>query len=344
MPKKDPDVALQWKIEGPYLAVSENTMESTVLSFEQIEDCLGSARYKICHKTMETHLWQSSCLATLYFDNAIAALQVCEPEQVSLPKPEKATNLGYGILLITSASDAFTLREFTRGTTNSVQRTAIPGCTICIITLECGIQMASKHIKVRPDLESCDKIPAKRLTIQLPDPLAGILSKIPLIEELPYYRTRAEATSALLTEVGAELVKSQHVVDVTHLDKLATPIAARMTKLKPTLVNKFNTYVPILTSLTLTAVVFVANLLHLLVIYLYYRFLHRFLCIRDLVPHFIGTPTGNVPLKPLVTVDSSHSKAAATYLARKEKVRISTGNCTCQFTDRKTHQFVEVTF
>ena len=315
MPDKDPGVALQWKIEGPYLAVSENTMESTVLSFEQFEDCLGSARYKICHKTLKTHLGQSSCLATLYFHNAIAALQVCEPEQISLPTPEKATNLGYGIWLLTSASDAFTLREFTRGTTNSVQRTDIPGCTICIITLECGIQMASKHIKIRPDLESCDKIPAKRLTIQLPDPLAAILSKIP-IEELPYYRTRAEATSALVTEVRAELVKAQHVVDVTHLDKIATPIAARMTKLKPTLVNKFNTYVPIRTSLTLTAVVFVAStLLHLLVMYLYYHFR----CIRDLVPNFIRTPNGNVPLKPLVTLDSSHSKVAATYVAKKER-------------------------
>ena len=176
--------------------------------------------------------------------------------------------------------------------------------------------MASKHIKIRPDLGSCDKIPAKRLTIQLPDPLEAILSKIPPIEELPYFRTRAEATSALVTEVRAELVKSQYVVDVTHLDKLATPIAARMTKLKPTLVNKFNTYVPIRTSLPLTAVVFVANiLLHLLVMYLYYHFR----CIRDLVPSFIRTPNGNVPLKPLVTVDSSHSKVAAIYVARKER-------------------------
>ena len=96
MPEKHPGVALQWKIEGP-LAVSESTMEATVLSLEQFEDCLGSARYKICHKTMETHLGQSPCLATLFFHNAIAALQVCEPKQFSLSTPEKSTNLGYAI-------------------------------------------------------------------------------------------------------------------------------------------------------------------------------------------------------------------------------------------------------
>ena len=118
--------------------------------------------------------------------------------------------------------------------------------------------MASKHIKIRPDLESCDKIPAKRLTIQLPDPLAAILSKLLMLLS--------------------------------------------------------NTYVPIRTSLTLTAIVFVANLLHLLVMYLYYRFR----CLRDLVPNFVRTPSGNVPIKPLVTVDSSHSKAAATYVDQKE--------------------------
>ena len=75
--------------------------------------------------------------------------------------------------------------------------------------------MASKHIKIRPDLESCDKILAKRLTVQLPHPLQALLNKVPPLEELPYYRTRAEATTAFSSEIRAELGKSQHIVDVT---------------------------------------------------------------------------------------------------------------------------------
>ena len=111
MPEPDTNEALQWVIEGPYLAVTQNTMETTVLSNEQFANCLGSARYRICHETMETHLAQSSCLATLKFHNTMTAMAVCDTEKVILPTPEKATNLGYGIWLLTSASDSFVLRE-----------------------------------------------------------------------------------------------------------------------------------------------------------------------------------------------------------------------------------------
>ena len=82
------------------------------------------------------------------------------------------------------------------------------------------------------------------------------------------------------------------------------------------MVDNFNTYVPLCISITLTAVAFVANLLlHVLVMYLYYKVKY----IRDLVPKFMRTPTGNLPMKPLVTVASNHSDAAATYVAKKER-------------------------
>ena len=65
MPQRDSTEALQWVTEGPYLAVSEDSMETTVLTHEQYEKCLGSSHYKICLQTIETHLAQSSCLASL---------------------------------------------------------------------------------------------------------------------------------------------------------------------------------------------------------------------------------------------------------------------------------------
>ena len=85
---------------------------------------------------MQTHLGQSSCLATLKFHNALTALTMCDTEQITLPSPEKAVNLGYGIWLITSASDAFRLKEFSSGKDSVSLAKDHPGCNVCIITLE----------------------------------------------------------------------------------------------------------------------------------------------------------------------------------------------------------------
>ena len=53
-----------------------------------------------------TETGYDSCLATMYFKDSVAALQVCETEQIVLPATEKAGNLGYGVWLITSATTA----------------------------------------------------------------------------------------------------------------------------------------------------------------------------------------------------------------------------------------------
>ena len=42
MPQKDPVDALQWVIEGEYIAISEGQMESTILTRFQYDNCLGS--------------------------------------------------------------------------------------------------------------------------------------------------------------------------------------------------------------------------------------------------------------------------------------------------------------
>ena len=73
MPQHDPSEALEWVIEGPYLAISQDSMETTTLTQKQLDNCIGSSTYRICHETMETHLAQSSCLATLCYQEPIIA-------------------------------------------------------------------------------------------------------------------------------------------------------------------------------------------------------------------------------------------------------------------------------
>ena len=59
----DPQLAITWKLEAPYLALSEDQMESSILSKDQFEQCLGSSKYRVCSETFPTELGHSSCIA-----------------------------------------------------------------------------------------------------------------------------------------------------------------------------------------------------------------------------------------------------------------------------------------
>ena len=158
----DPQTALTWNIKAPYLALSENKLESSVLSEEQFEHCLGSSKYRSCSEVFPTQIGHTSCIVTLYFFSPIDALAVCETTAITLPSIEQATKLGFGIWLITSANADFTFRESSSLATSTSSRSFF-GCHICIITLACGMQIDTGHIIPRSDLASCLTIPAIKL-------------------------------------------------------------------------------------------------------------------------------------------------------------------------------------
>ena len=107
----DPQTALTWNIEAPYLALSENKLESSVLFEEQFEHCLGSSKYPICSEAFPMQIEHPSCVATLYFFSPTDALAGCETTAITLPSIEQAMNFGFAIWLITSAKTDFTFRE-----------------------------------------------------------------------------------------------------------------------------------------------------------------------------------------------------------------------------------------
>ena len=315
MPQKDSVDALQWVIEGEYLAISEGQMETTVLTRSQY-NCLGSPRYRICHETMETHLGFSSCLVILKFHHAITALNVCVTEKVVLPKPERAQNLGCRIWLLTSASSDFTLSEI--GTDQNGRQTNIPhiGCNICLITLKCGHKMFSDHIKIRADLQSCQYLPAKRINVKLPDPLAHLIDSITNINELPKYESSTEANLDLLKKVKTEFIYSNRKLSTESLDDIAKLITTEMKSFKPALIDKLESYVPIKLSLSLTIIVFIGNLaLHILFKYLY----HKVASVRRMVPNIMKLNGTNVPLNPVVSVPKHLKADVVSNLAKQLK-------------------------
>ena len=316
MPQKNSVDALRYVIEGEYLAISEGQMETTVLTKAQYDNCLGSPRYRICHETMETHLGFSSCLATLKFHHTISALKVCDTEKVVLPNPERAQNLGYGIWLLTSASSDYTLSEI--GTDENGRHINFPHkvCNICLITLKCGHTMFSDHIKIRADLQSCQYLPATRINVKLPDPLAHLIDSVPYINDLPKYDSSTEANLDLLKKVKTEFIYSNRKLSTESLDAIAKPITTEMKSFKPALIDKLESNVPIKLSLSLTIIVFIGNLaLHILFMFLY----HKVAFVRRMVPNFMKLNGNNVPLNPVVSVPKHLKADVITTLAQQLK-------------------------
>ena len=259
----DPQTALTWNIEAPYLALSENKLESSVLSEEQFEHCLGSSKYRICSEAFPTQIGHPTCIGTLYFFSPIDALAVCETTAIPLPSIEQATNLGFGIWLITSANADFTFRDSSSLATSTSSR-SFAGCHICIITLGCGMQSHTGHIIIRSDLASCSTI---KLRLSLPDPLESLIMQVPPLDDIPLYTSKAEAGVTLLKAVRKKLISSPRVRQVNQLVEIARPFAQDMKLLKLSMTCEFNQYVPFKVSFFI-----VSTVLHLVFMYVYHRF------------------------------------------------------------------------
>ena len=108
MPQVDDVEAIQWEIESEYLAVSEEGRETALIFKNQLDMCIGSSRYSICHDGLATEGGQSSCLCLLFLGNLVQAMKVCDVKPVTLPIKERVVSLRYGIWLITAASADYT--------------------------------------------------------------------------------------------------------------------------------------------------------------------------------------------------------------------------------------------
>ena len=138
MPQPETDLAINWKLEARYLAISEKNDDTAFLTEYDLSRCIGSTRYQLCLDMIAIDAGHGSCLATLYCKDSVEALQTCETEQITLPSTEKAENLGYGAWLIISATTAHTLYESDTESTTFSGFTKYLGCRICIITLNCA--------------------------------------------------------------------------------------------------------------------------------------------------------------------------------------------------------------
>ena len=295
MPQSDPRMAIKWVVEAPYLAISEDKEDSITLSKDQYDSCIGSATYRICNQQMASYSNNPSCLATLRLGTTLRATETCDTEVIYLPTQVQATNLGFGIWLLLSATDNYDITEISLNPLYKEQSRIFKGCQIFLITVKCKFQLnVGKNMKIRPDLEACDKINATFIDVQLPDPLVKLLGTVPELDQLPFYDSKATAGVELIKKVRAELLRTPSITTSDDLVNIAEPIAMDMSSLNPSLKSHFGQYIPARVSLSLTVIVFIGSLiLHVLLMVVY----HKCKVIRKLVPRLLkqqGIETANV--------------------------------------------------
>ena len=208
--------------------------------------------YRLSSETFPTEMGHSSCVATLFFDSSVDALSVCDTSFVSVPTTELAINLGLGIWLITAASDDFIFRE-SNATSPSSNTQSFASCRFWIIIHDCGLQIMTKNIKIGSDLASCSQIPAIKLQVSLPNPLASLIMQVAPIDELPLHDSQAEVK--FLNEVRKHSLHTPRAREVNQLVEISRPFASDMKLLKPSLLKDFNQGVPFEISFTLTVIV-----------------------------------------------------------------------------------------
>ena len=231
-------------------------------------------------KQLATENEYSSCLSTFFFGNKKDALEVCDTEPFPLPLKEKATNMGYGIWLITAIRVNFESEETFMNATTMAGAKTLKGCRICLIALPCAKQRSRNIIGIRSDLSSSSKVPPKQLHVELPTPMANLFRLLPAVEQLPYCNTKVEANTKLLSSLKLELQAQPNHAYRQNLQQIAKPIAHKFTFLKPSLEKQFSNYESWKSHLLIRIVVFLLNTaLHLGLTFALHRYmkLHKFL-------------------------------------------------------------------
>ena len=100
-------MAIKWNVEAEYLAVSENVMETLLVTRGRLNKMYWFKQVSKMPWNFSNSKWRLGMSRNTIMD----ALEVCDTVPVALPLKVKATNLEYGMWLITSAQANFEFKE-----------------------------------------------------------------------------------------------------------------------------------------------------------------------------------------------------------------------------------------
>ena len=112
--------------------------------------------------------------------------------------------------------------------------------------------------------------------MKFPDPLNQLWSELPEVDGMPYFLTKSAAGIAILKEVRENLLDSPKMRDPEKLLEIACPVSPKMTQLRPSLSEEFDSHLYIKNSLLMSLISFLGSLvLHMLFVCIYHRYKHK---------------------------------------------------------------------
>ena len=227
MPGSDEDTYTEWQFDQPYFAISASLKEHAVLSAAQLDQCRGTKSLAICHQGFPVYRNRESCLASLFYADAAAALSLCKITTTPYPTSPSARNLGFGRWLLFARSEQYTLQLF-NVSSDTKAFTSLPGCRACILTLACGTELATDSMHLRADIASCARTGARRLKLRLPTPLEHLFSALPPSHPFPSVAAVRDAHHTLFqdAQVQVSTLKRSELSPET-IKRIAQPLANR---------------------------------------------------------------------------------------------------------------------
>ena len=278
-----------YAIEADFIAVS-STQKIALLSQDEINRCVGSSSLSVCINGFSLETAQDTCLGSLLINNHLTALQKCEIKTVKLPLKEKARNLGNGKWF-----DNISIIEFQNvfkpnNKHDPLKRTALPGCQVCIIELQCGTKLETNFLEIRADMFSCHNTSLQKLDIKLTDPLKH-LSKVPAIDNLPHFATITQARQQFIEEIQIQMseIPDHQRPSLNKLDEIAQPILMDMQSIRPSLKNRFTQSDTWKMSVIIGTISFIISvILHSLINYVCQKYGRRYAKMRKFVVGSFG--------------------------------------------------------
>ena len=150
-----------------------------------------------------------------------------------------------------------------------LRRKRLPGCTTCVIELQCGTKIETRFMELRADMFSCRNDTAVRIDVNLTDPLQ-LLCKKSSLNEMPHISTLTQAREQVIEKVQLELASlpDYHRKSCDRLDELTEPIIGDMKTIRPSLRNRFTSSSTWKITIAIGVTSFISHVLQLLLCYL----------------------------------------------------------------------------
>ncbi len=263
MPKREGESnALLYKTEAQYIAVSDNKRYTAPMTGEELSKCVGSKNYAVCLNHFATYLNPTSCLAHLKMENDDKALSYCKVENIKLPYPEQAQNLGDRQWLVIASNPHFKMRIETPGA--KPEEKQMTGCQACIVRLPCGGKLVTNFIQLQADFSSCHNKSVLKIDIEMAGPLRHLINSLPPLGELPHQPNIETAETSLIEEVQNRMSRSlKFAPELTNenLDEIARPIIQSYRELRKPIKDSFGGTLQSHISISMTITSFIVAIL-----------------------------------------------------------------------------------